>query len=206
MSSCSLVDCKECQANIPEELSKIGEGDFKEYKRFMQKHPDPEFICCVRNRGINSVNYSTRSYVLGCEDLEIIKDFFGYSLSQDTKDEFLNSYWTSSKDNIIQFLIDEGAKLERSNYCDSSFLPSLKKMNKLGYDMNYVNPKTGRNLFLDYSMMGYENKKFKGGALAVECLKYLKSIGVDTKLKDAEGKTALEIASDSTIIAYLKSI
>jgi ankyrin repeat protein len=54
--------------------------------------------------------------------------------------------------------------------------------------------------------MGYEMDNFKDGDCAVECLKYLKSIGVDTKLKDAEGKTAIEIASDSTIIAYLKSI
>jgi|GEM_PF-6191446 len=204
--SCSITECEECDKNVPEEIEKISDGDFAAYKRFMQKHPDPEFNCCILNSGINSVNYNTIGHVQASQSLEITRDFFNYDLSQDTKNEFLSGYWGSNMDNITKFLIKNDAKLVVPSFIDSTFYPRLKKMKELGYDMNYSDPETGRNLFLDFSAMGYENKKFKDGEYAIECLKYLKSIGVDTKLKDANGKTALEIASDQKIIEYLKSI
>ena len=204
--SCEVLDCEECKNGIPEELEKIGSGDFGAYKRFMKKHPDPYYKCCYKNSIINAETHSTKANVRGSGSLEIIKDFFTYDLSQSTKNEFLNGYWRGTQDDITKFLIDNGAKLDSRSYCDSTFLPGLKNLHKLGYDMNYVEPISGRNLFLDFSAMGYENEDFKDSDCAIECLKYLKSIGADTQLKDADGKTALEIASDPKIISYLKSI
>lgn len=206
VSSCAIIECEECDKNVPKEIEKISEGDFAAYKRFMQKHPDPEFSCCIRNSVINSVNYNTIGHVRASENLEITKDFFNYELSQDTKNEFLSGYWRNNRDKITKFLIKNDAKLVVPSFIDSTFCPGLKKMKLLGYDMNHIDPKSGRNLFLDFSAMGYENKKFKGGEQAIECLNYLKSIGADTKLKDAKGKTALEIASDPKIIEYLKTL
>lgn len=206
LNACSAINCEECTESDIRKLDKIGSGDYAAYKRFMKKHPDPEFICIVLNSGINAVSPSTKSEVVGSGNLKIIKDFFTYDLSQKMKNEILESFWGDDEDELVRFLIEQGARLERYNYCAESFLPGLKQLHKLGYDMNYVDPETGRNIFLDYSKMGYEKDNFKGGDCAVECLKYLESIGVDTNIKDAEGKTALEIASDSTIIEYLKSI
>lgn len=207
VSSCKLTGCEECTIEIDQELDKIRQGDFAAYKNFMQKHPDPEYKCCVTNSVINSEVHKLKNAVRSSLDIEIITDFFSYNLSQDTKNDFLNVYWTGSKhEEITRFLINQGCKIKYTNYCDSTFLEGLKKINKLGYDMNYIDPKYGTNLFLDFSAIGYEQKVFKDGECAVECLKYLKSIGVDTKLKDADGKTALELASDPIIIDYLKGI
>ncbi|MEN9326659.1 MAG: hypothetical protein RI943_1080 [Bacteroidota bacterium] len=207
ISSCKLATCEECSEYTKEELRKIGEGDVYTYKSFMKKHPDPYYSCCNRNSIVNSVNHRLENYVIGSNNLEIIKDFFKYDLSQTTKNEFLHSYWTDTTAvEITRFLIENNAKLHYYNFCDSSLLLGLKSLHKFGYDMNYIDPKTGRNLFLDYSAIGYEKEVFKDGECAVECLKYLKSIGVDTKLKDVNGKTALELASDPIIIDYLKGI
>ncbi len=206
MSSCKLATCAECSDHTKEEMSKIGDGDFSTYKSFMKKHPDPYYSCCNRNSIVNSVTHRLENYVIGSNNLEIIKDFFTYNLSQTTKNEFLHSYWTDTTVEITRFLIENTAKLHYYNFCDSSLLHGLKSLHTLGYDMNYVDPKSGRNLFLDFSAIGYEKEVFKDGECAVECLKYLKSIGVDSKLKDADGKTALELASDPIIIDYLKGL
>ena len=206
LAACSAVTCEECTEKTISELRKIGSGDYVTYKRFMKEHSDPAYKCRITNSIIDLQVLSVDTEVIASGNIKIIKDYFTYDLSQETKNEFLEGYWGDDEDELIRFLIKQGAKMERYNFCDDSFLPGLKKLNKLGYDMNYVDPETGRNIFLDYCTMGYEKDNFQGGDCAVECLKYLKSIGVDTKLKNAEGKTAIEIASDSTIIAYLKSI
>ncbi len=206
MYSCEVVNCEECSNDVREEMKEIGSGNVAVYKSFMKKHPDPEYKCCDKNSIINAITYSTETYVQSSGNLEIIKDFFTYNLSQDTKNDFLRGYWGGSTHDITKFLIDQGAKLESYNYCDSSFLPDLKNLHRLGYDMNYIDPKSGRNLFLDFSAIGYEKEVFKDGECAIECLKYLKSIGVDTQIKDSDGKTAIEIASDPKIIDYLKTL
>lgn len=207
ISSCKLATCEECSEDTKEELRKIGDGDISTYKSFMKKHSDPYYSCCNRNSIINSVIYSLDNFVIGSDNLEIITDFFSYNLSQKTKNDFLMGYCFGSNDEVTRFLIEQGCKLKYPASCDSSNLSVLKKLHKFGYDMNYIDPKYGTNLFLDYSAIGYGNALEDGeGECAVECLKYLKSIGVDTKLKDADGKTALELASDPIIIDYLKGI
>lgn len=207
VSSCRFVGCEECTEETKEELRKISDGDVSTYKRFMQKHKDPYYSCCNRNSIIDGVTYSLENYVRGSDYLEIITDYFKYDLSQKTKNDFMHLYWKGSEyEDITRFLIAQGCKVEYPSYCDSSFLEGLKKLHKLGYDMNHIDPNSGRNLFLQFSAIGYEQKEFRHGACAVECLKYLQSIGVDTKLKDIDGKTALELASDPVIIEYLKGI
>lgn len=80
----------------------------------------------------------------------------------------------------------------------------MKKLKKYGYNLDYIDPNTGNNLFLDYSMCEPRNSKEREMVFAY--LKYLHSIGVNEKLKNFKGKSAVELARDSLVREYIKAL
>lgn len=205
--SCSNVQCESCSKDVINSLELIGEGDNKVYQKFMDKYKDPNFCCCEEHSGliIDRSELCLENFVLSSNSIEITKDYFKFNLSQVVKNKFLNGYVNSDSDEIIKFLIGEDAKLETVYFTfHLSSVESLKKLHKYGYDFNYIDPNSGNNFFLDYSMCAPKNSQDHENV--IECLKYLNSIGVDIKSKNLEGKTAIDLAPDSLVREYLKTL
>ena len=203
--SCTQIMCESCTEDQIKSLELISNGDYDAYRKFMDKYDDPDFSCCEDRSGIiiDQTELALSSYVQPSNSLAIIKDYFKYERSQDEKNYFLDGYVDREGDDIIRFLIKEGAKIE-SVFATQFSVEGLKKLKRNGYDFDYIDPNTGNNLFLDYCYSQPRNSKKRENV--IECLNYLGSLGVDKKLKNFEGKSALDLARDSLIRDYLKSL
>lgn len=203
--SCSQIMCESCTEDQIKSLELISNGDYNAYRKFMDKYDDPDFSCCEDRSGtiIDRTELALSSYVQPSNSLAIIKDYFKYERSQDEKNYFLDGYVDREGDDIIRFLIKEGAKIE-SVFATQFTVEGLKKLKRNGYDFDYIDPNTGNNLFLDYCMSEPRNSKERENV--IECLTYLRSLGVDIKLKNFKGKSAIDLAKDSLIRDYLKTL
>jgi hypothetical protein len=205
--SCTQIVCKSCTEDQVKSLELISNGDYDAYLKFMDKYDDPDFSCCEDRSGtiIDRTELTLFSYVLPSNSLPIIKDYFNYGLSQENKNHFLNAYIDTDNENLVKFLIKKNAKIE-SAYAtfNLSSVEALKKLKRFGYNMDYIDPNTGNSLFLDYSMCKPRNSRER--EIVFEYLKYLRSIGADIKLKNFKGKSAVDLARDSLIRDYLKSL
>jgi hypothetical protein len=204
--SCSQIQCETCTEYQLKAFESIDNGNYCAYRKFMRKYKDPNFSCCEENRGfIRRLHLDLRDYVKSSHSLPIIKDYFKYELSQKVKDNFLTSYLEDDNEEILKFLIKKNGKiLGDAAWINILNLDELKKLNKNGYDFGYIDPSTGNNLFLDFCKSEPRNSKERKNV--IECLTYLHSLGIDIKLKNSEGKSALDLARDSLIRDYLKTL
>ena len=204
--SCSQIQCETCTKYELKALESIVNGNYFAYRKFMRKYKDPNFSCCEENRGfIRRLHLDLRDYVKSSSSLPIIKDYFKYELSQKVKDNFLTSYLEDDNEEILKFLIKQNCKiLGDCAWADILSFDELKKLNKNGYDFSYIDSSTGNNLFLDFCKSEPRNSKERKNV--IECLIYLHSLGIDIKLKNFEGKSALDLARDSLIRDYLKTL
>jgi hypothetical protein len=203
--SCTQIVCKSCTEDQVKSLELISNGDYDAYRKFMDKYDDPDFSCCEDRSGtiIDRTELALSSYVQPSNSLAIIKDYFKYERSQDEKNYFINGYVDREGDEIIRYLIKEGAKIE-SVFATQFTVEGLKKLKRNGYDFDYIDPNTGNNLFLDYCMSEPRNSKERENV--IECLTYLRSLSVDIKLKNFKGKSAVDLAKDSLMRDYLKTL
>ena len=158
--SCTQIMCERCTEYQIESLELISNGDYNAYRKFMDKYDDPDFSCCEDRSGtiIDRTELALSSYVQPSNSLAIIKDYFKYERSQDEKNYFLDGYVDREGDDIIRFLIKEGAKIE-SVFATQFSVEGLKKLKRNGYDFDYIDPNTGNNLFLDYCYSQPRNSK-----------------------------------------------
>ena len=203
--SCSQIQCKTCTKYELKALESIVNGNYFAYRKFMHKYKDPNFSCCEENRGfIRRLHLDLRDYVKSSHSLSIIKDYYKYELEQEVKNEFLIGY-VEDDEEILNFLIKKNGKIEGVYaWGDMLNLNDLKKLYKNGYDFGYIDPSTGNNLFLDFCKSEPRNSKKRKNV--IECLTYLHSLGIDIKLKNSEGKSAVDLARDSQIRDYLKTL
>ena len=203
--SCSQIQCKTCTKYELKALESIVNGNYFAYRKFMRKYKDPNFSCCEENRGfIRRLHLDLRDYVKSSHSLSIIKDYYKYELEQEVKNEFLIGY-VEDDEEILNFLIKKNGKIEGVYaWGDMLNLNDLKKLYKNGYDFGYIDPSTGNNLFLDFCKSEPRNSKERKNV--IECLTYLHSLGIDIKLKNSEGKSAVDLARDSQIRDYLKTL
>jgi hypothetical protein len=203
--SCSQIQCETCTEYQLKAFESIDNGNYCAYRKFMRKYKDPNFSCCEERRGsIFRLKLDLHVYVISSNSLAIIKDYFKNELSQEVKNNFLIGY-VEDDEEILNFLIKKNGKIE-GVYAWGNMLNiiDLKKLNKNGYDFGYIDPSTGNNLFLDFCKSEPRNSKERKNV--IECLTYLHSLGIDIKLKNSEGKSALDLARDSLIRDYLKSL
>jgi hypothetical protein len=170
----------------------------------MRKYKDPNFSCCKESY-IHRLQLDLYIYVRSSHSLSIIKDYFKYELSQKVKNIIFIGYLEDDNEQILKFLIKKNGKIE-GVYAWGNILNiiDLKKLNKNGYDFSYIDPSTGNNLFLDFCKSEPRNSKERENV--IECLTYLHSLGIDIKLKNSEGKSALDLAKDSLIRDFLKTL
>ena len=201
--SCSQIQCKTCTKYDLKALESIVNGNYFAYRKFMRKYKDPNFSCCKESY-IHRLHLGLRYYVKSSQSLSIIKDYYKYELEQEVKNEFLIGYLEDDEE-ILNFLIKKNGKIE-GVYAWGNMLNiiDLKKLNKNGYDFSYIDPSTGNNLFLDFCKSEPRNSKERENV--IECLTYLHSLGIDIKLKNSEGKSALDLARDSLIRDFLKTL
>ncbi len=202
--SCSQIQCKTCTKYDLKALESIVNGNYFAYRKFMRKYKDPNFSCCKESY-IHRLQLDLYIYVRSSHSLSIIKDYFKYELSQKVKNIIFIGYLEDDNEQILKFLIKKNGKIE-GVYAWGNILNiiDLKKLNKNGYDFSYIDPSTGNNLFLDFCKSEPRNSKERENV--IECLTYLHSLGIDIKLKNSEGKSALDLAKDSLIRDFLKTL
>ncbi len=205
--SCTQIMCESCTEDQIKSLELISNGDYDAYRKFMDKYDDPNFSCCENRSGtiIDQTELVLFSYVQPCNSLEIVKHYLKYDISQGQKNDLLSGAIDGDNEELIKFLISKNARIESAFATFRlSSVEALKKLKRFGYNMDYIDPNTGNNLFLDYSRCKPRNSSER--EIVFEYLKYLHSIGVDIKLKNFEGKSAVDLARDSLIRDYLKTL
>ncbi|MFT5819849.1 MAG: ankyrin repeat protein [Crocinitomix sp.] len=178
-------------------------GNYAIVMDYLKNGGDP-MLECEGIQGSYSGNkyHKMSSYMNSCDSLEKVKYYLTLDVSKELKDEYLHHYLVLENDEMVQYLISIGAHFDHYLFCFPQGLPRFKKAAELGYNLDWQDPDTGNNLFMNYAWC--ENEKDAEANIIV--LKYLVSEGTRTDLKNIEGKTALDLATNEKIKAYLMSL
>jgi hypothetical protein len=210
LSSCDIQSFRMCLPEDVELLEKIEDGNYESYIEFMNKHENPSFACSPTVLTVKRLKH----YVRISKNTRIYSDYLNRTdTDQEIKNEFLKTEFYDTSDSLLQIILDSGAEFtEISTLCDSATIYGLKRLHKMGYNLNeaIVDNSHGshhpENLFMTFATVIID--KNEDCSCILEVLKFLVSIGIDTHYKDNKGKTVFDKKSrlSPCINEYLETL
>jgi ankyrin repeat protein len=181
----------------------VDSGNYEVVMDYLQNGGDPMLECkCNKNSHYGCTYTRLYSYMEHCDTVEYVKYYLSLDISDEIKNDFLLHYLVLKKDEMASHLISIGALLEDNYFCFDTSLPLIKKAIDLGYDINSRDPDSGWTLLMEFAFC--ETEEYVD--CKIEGIAYLISEGALLDLKDNDGKTALDIATNEEIKAYLMSL
>ncbi len=200
-----LGSCEpECTKEGRAVLKAAEKGDLQAVKDYLENGGDPLYSCGGSRSG-GLVDYQSKSLdrkVMFSKSYELVEYYLTYDIPNEVKDEMLAVFAsTDNNDKLIRLLMRNKGHLTTLR-CYTDAIAQLENLKKCKYDFNWINPEDGNNLFMDYAGCPAPD----GATEIIEILQFLVDEGVKTKLKNKEGKTALDMAINPEIKAYIKSL
>ncbi len=185
-------------------LSAITFGDTAVLDAYLKTSTTYDFACRRHDdylRAGESLTWEMKE----TKHLSILRNYLRYPIPASTKDEFL--YWRmheTSDSPFLQLLLHHDAHLEYfSTECQDYKAPRfLMTLDTLGYDFQWISPKTGNNVLMDYCACTERPKLSQ--ADFKEVIRFLVDKRVRTDIKNLQGETAIEIAERSGAIEVLR--
>lgn len=178
-------------------------GNYEVVIDYLKNGGDPMLECeCEKKSHYDCTNTRLSSYMQVCDSIGYVKYYLNLEIADEIKNEFFDYYLILGSDEMAQYLISIGAQLTDHYICFPTTLPRITKAVELGYDINSQDSKNGWTLLMQFAFC--ENEDYVDCKL--EGIEYLISEGALLDLKNNEGKTALDIATNEKIKTYLESL
>ncbi|MFT5819847.1 MAG: ankyrin repeat protein [Crocinitomix sp.] len=178
-------------------------GNYEVVMQYLKNGGDPMLECEDKHSSpLGYLGDYLSIYMKSCDSMEYVKYYLSLDITQDVKNDFFFSYLILENYEMTTYLVDIGGRFPNTMYCFPDALPRFKKAAELGYDLDWQDPETGNSLFMNYAWC--ESEKDTDGN--IEVLKYLVSQAVQKDLKNNEGKTAIDLATNEKIKAYLQGL
>ena len=180
-------------------------ADLQGVKDYLENGGDPMYSCGTSKSGtfIDASGRGLDIEVTYSESYELIEYYLTYDIPDEVKANMLSVYASyEESDKLTRLLLKNGAHYTNSSCYAKDGVLRLENLKRCNYDFNWINPEDGNNLFMDYAGCPAPD----GATEIIEILQFLVDEGVKTKLKNKEGKTALDMAVNAEIKAYIKSL
>jgi ankyrin repeat protein len=181
----------------------VDTGNYGVVMKYLKNGGDPILECeCNKNSHYDCTYTRLSFYMEDCDSIEYVKYYLSLDIPQSVKDEFFHHYLVLENDVMTDYMIEIGAHLDDHYICFPTTLPRITKAIELGYDINSQDSKNGWTLLMQFAFC--ENEEYVD--CKIEGIEYLISQSARLDIKNKEGKTALDIATNEKIKAYLMSL
>lgn len=178
-------------------------GNYEVVIDYLKNGGDPMLECeCDKKTHYDCTSTRLSSYMKVCDSIRYVKYYLGLDIEPFLRNDFLQFFIMKDKNELVKYSLSIGAQLpEVYNNC-TDCLDFFTKAGELGYDFNVQDPETGNTILMNLSFC-YGCEDVTG---QLETMEYFVSEGVNIHLKNIEGKTALDLATNEKIKAYLMSL
>lgn len=191
-----------CSDSMLALMDSVEAGNITVLKDFIAQGGDPECECYENSRVV-PVLYRLGDKVRYSKSYDLISYYLSLNISQDYKDLMLGYYVGDQFPEITKLLVENNSRISyRTARCIPLDTTNYNKLLKLGYDINGQDPKDGNTDFSQFAMCPCPD-----GAKEIKAsMRYLHEHGADHTIKNAQGKTALDLAEHPKIRAYIKRL
>lgn len=177
-------------------------GNYEVVMAYLKNGGDPMLECKCEKKSNDNCSYPELSlYMLDCDSIRYVKYYLSLNITNKIKNDFFDYYLAIGNDEMSEYLISIGALMTNNYGCFPNSLPRISKAIELGYDINLQDPKNGWTVLMQFAFTSDPEEV----DCKVEGIKYLISQGARLDIKNHDGQTALDLATDEKIKAYLMS-
>lgn len=178
-------------------------GNYDVVMEYLKDGGNPMLECEDKHSStLGYVGKRLYSEMQACDSIEYVKYYLSLEITDEIKADFLHYYLVLEKYEMAQYVISRGAYMMDYYGCFPTTLPRIKKALELGYDINLQDSKNGWTLLMQFAFCG--NEEYID--CKIEGIEYLISQGARLDIKNNEGKTVLDIATNEKIKTCLESI
>lgn len=191
-----------CSDSMLALMDSVEAGNLTILKDFIAQGREPECECYENSRVV-PVLYRLGDKVRYSQSYDLIRYYLSLNISQEYKDLMLGYYVGDQFPDITKLLVENNSRISyRTARCIPLDTANYNKLLKLGYDINGQDPRDGNTDFSNYSMCPCPD----GAKEIIASMRYLHENGADHTIKNAEGKTALDLAEHPKIRAFIKRL
>ncbi|MCC7453464.1 MAG: ankyrin repeat domain-containing protein [Crocinitomix sp.] len=183
-------------------MAALDTGNYEVVMDYLKNGGNPMLACeDERSSPLGYMANHLSTYMKSCDSMEYVKYYLTLDIPDEERNDFLQFYIMLENQEMVLYLVELGAYLpDVYNNC-TDCIDFFKQAGDMGYDFNRQNPETGNTILMTMAFC-FGCDEVKG---QLEAIKYLISQGARLDIKNHDGQTALDLATDEKIKAYLMS-
>lgn len=204
MDSSDIHTCDEYEEKI---MAAADTGNFLAVREYLENGGNPNLKCDFQKSFINSTGKYLYIYIMLSDSVELIKYYLTLDISDDIKSEFLRyNLLPDGNDEIVQILININAHYVETD-CFRENIDVYRKLAEFNYDFNWKNPDySGETMLMDLASCSCLDSSLTSAHEIIEIMKLLIDKGARTDIKKDNGESLLEVATNDSIIEFIKNL